>query len=122
MGLLIFLNMMRSASKVSVLFFLLSFFELSHSESLSLHSTGNQKPAYPSSKPKTVDWDKLEAQVKKEVYASNLGNCLLMSKDRGNYKFSCGSDLMMFCVLGKRRKIGWGRSFEQIFPGYIQRC
>lgn len=28
---------------------------------------GNQKPTYPSSKPKRVDWDKLEAEVKKEV-------------------------------------------------------
>ncbi|KAM7499719.1 hypothetical protein LguiA_024133 [Lonicera macranthoides] len=41
-------------------------------ESLSLHSTGNQKPAYPSSKPKTVDWDKLEAQVKKEEKEEKL--------------------------------------------------
>ncbi|KAK8521251.1 hypothetical protein V6N13_077370 [Hibiscus sabdariffa] len=28
--------------------------------------TANQRPAYPSSKPKRVDWDKIEAQVKKE--------------------------------------------------------
>lgn len=33
----------------------------------SFDSTGNEKPTYPSSKPKRVDWDKLEAQVKKEV-------------------------------------------------------
>jgi hypothetical protein len=29
--------------------------------------TGSQRPTYPSSKPKRVDWDKLEAEVKKEV-------------------------------------------------------
>lgn len=28
---------------------------------------GEQRPSYPSSKPKVVDWDKLEAEVKKEV-------------------------------------------------------
>lgn len=28
---------------------------------------GTHGPSYPSSKPKRVDWDKLEAQVKKEV-------------------------------------------------------
>lgn len=32
-----------------------------------LRSTGTSKPTYPSSKPKGVDWDKLEAQMKKEV-------------------------------------------------------
>jgi suppressor of G2 allele of SKP1 len=29
--------------------------------------TGSQRPTYPSSKPNRVDWDKLEAEVKKEV-------------------------------------------------------
>ena len=29
--------------------------------------TANQRPVYPSSKSKRTDWDKLEAQVKKEV-------------------------------------------------------
>ena len=28
---------------------------------------GASRPTYPSSKPKRVDWDKLEAEVKKEV-------------------------------------------------------
>lgn len=37
-------------------------------------SIENQKPTYPSSKPKRVDWDKLEAQMKKEVY-----NCIFSS-------------------------------------------
>jgi hypothetical protein len=35
---------------------------------MKLAVTGTQRPTYPSSKPKRVDWDKLEAQVKKEVF------------------------------------------------------
>lgn len=35
---------------------------------MKLTGTGSQRPLYPSSKPKRVDWDKLEAQVKKEVF------------------------------------------------------
>ncbi|KAF8044088.1 hypothetical protein BT93_A2154 [Corymbia citriodora subsp. variegata] len=34
--------------------------------------TGSQRPSYPSSKPKRVDWDKLEAQVKKEEKEEKL--------------------------------------------------
>ncbi|GMJ06495.1 ENHANCED DOWNY MILDEW 1, ENHANCER OF TIR1-1 AUXIN RESISTANCE 3 [Hibiscus trionum] len=34
--------------------------------------TANQRPAYPSSKPKRVDWDKIEAQVKKEEKEEQL--------------------------------------------------
>lgn len=30
-------------------------------------AVGSQRPDYPSSKPKKVDWDKLEAQIRKEV-------------------------------------------------------
>lgn len=31
------------------------------------HLVGAQRPSYPSSKPRKVDWEKLEAEVKKEV-------------------------------------------------------
>ncbi|KAK3447113.1 protein SGT1 homolog [Eucalyptus grandis] len=34
--------------------------------------SGSQRPSYPSSKPKRVDWDKLEAQVKKEEKEEKL--------------------------------------------------
>ncbi|KAJ4950443.1 hypothetical protein NE237_027275 [Protea cynaroides] len=34
--------------------------------------TGSGRPTYPSSKPKTVDWDKLEAEVKKEEKEEKL--------------------------------------------------
>ncbi|KAF5947338.1 hypothetical protein HYC85_013295 [Camellia sinensis] len=36
-------------------------------------SSGTQRPIYPSSKPNRVDWDKLEAQVKKEVCLKTSG-------------------------------------------------
>jgi len=46
--------------------------------------TATQRPIYPSSKPKRVDWDKLEAQVKKEV-------CLLPAKMFQSFVFQCFS-------------------------------
>ncbi|KAL6581483.1 Cochaperone protein [Orobanche minor] len=49
--------------------------------------SGNQKPAYPSSKPKRVDWDKLEAQVKKEEKEEKLdGDAALNKFFRDIYK------------------------------------
>ncbi|XP_007038852.2 PREDICTED: protein SGT1 homolog B [Theobroma cacao] len=42
--------------------------------------TGNQKPVYPSSKPKRVDWDKLEAQVKKEEKDEKLDGDAALNK------------------------------------------
>lgn len=38
------------------------------------HTVGSQRPSYPSSKSRAKDWDKLEAEVKKEVLSNN--NCL----------------------------------------------
>ncbi|PIM99582.1 Suppressor of G2 allele of skp1 [Handroanthus impetiginosus] len=43
-------------------------------------SSGNQKPTYPSSKPKRVDWDKLEAQVKKEEKDEKLDGDAALNK------------------------------------------
>ncbi|PWA80795.1 SGT1-like protein [Artemisia annua] len=49
-------------------------------------STGNQRPSYPSSKP-TKDWDKLEAQVKKEEKDEKLdGDAALNKFFRDIYK------------------------------------
>ncbi|XP_058779150.1 protein SGT1 homolog [Vicia villosa] len=42
--------------------------------------TGTQRPTYPSSKPKRVDWDKLEAQVKKEEKDENLDGDAALNK------------------------------------------
>ncbi|XP_042053165.1 protein SGT1 homolog isoform X2 [Salvia splendens] len=42
--------------------------------------TGNEKPTYPSSKPKRVDWDKLEAQVKKEEKDEKLDGDAALNK------------------------------------------
>lgn len=39
--------------------------------------TGSQRPSYPSSRP-TRDWDKIEAQVKKEVCLLSLCNVLIL--------------------------------------------
>ncbi|KAK4480725.1 hypothetical protein RD792_013807 [Penstemon davidsonii] len=50
-------------------------------------SSGSQKPTYPSSKPKRVDWDKLEAQVKKEEKEEKLdGDAALNKFFRDIYK------------------------------------
>ncbi|KAM7463755.1 hypothetical protein LguiA_031876 [Lonicera macranthoides] len=43
-------------------------------------SSVNQKPVYPSSKPKTVDWDKLEAEVKKEEKEEKLDGDAALNK------------------------------------------
>ncbi|KAL8050849.1 hypothetical protein ABFX02_06G106300 [Erythranthe guttata] len=43
-------------------------------------SAGNKKPAYPSSKPKRVDWDKLEAQMKKEEKDEKLDGDAALNK------------------------------------------
>ncbi|CAA0826406.1 Protein SGT1 homolog B [Striga hermonthica] len=43
-------------------------------------SSGTQKPTYPSSKPKRVDWDKLEAQVKKEEKEEKLDGDAALNK------------------------------------------
>ncbi|KAK8657231.1 hypothetical protein V6N13_035482 [Hibiscus sabdariffa] len=40
----------------------------------------NQRPAYPSSKPKRVDWDKIEAQVKKEEKDEQLDGDAALNK------------------------------------------
>ncbi|CAK9176926.1 unnamed protein product [Ilex paraguariensis] len=42
--------------------------------------SGNQKPSYPSSKPKTVDWDKLEAEVKKQEKDEKLDGDAALNK------------------------------------------
>ncbi|XP_073297760.1 protein SGT1 homolog isoform X2 [Primulina huaijiensis] len=50
-------------------------------------SSGYQKPTYPSSKPKGVDWDKLEAQVKEEEKDEKLdGDAALNKFFRDIYK------------------------------------
>ncbi|GAV76136.1 TPR_1 domain-containing protein/CS domain-containing protein/SGS domain-containing protein/TPR_11 domain-containing protein [Cephalotus follicularis] len=41
-------------------------------QKLNVSSVGSQRPSYPSSKSKTRDWDKLEAQVKKEEKEEKL--------------------------------------------------
>ncbi|CAL0320482.1 unnamed protein product [Lupinus luteus] len=41
---------------------------------------GGQRPTYPSSKPKRVDWDKLEAQVKKEEKEEKLDGDAALNK------------------------------------------
>lgn len=41
---------------------------------------GTQRPSYPSSKPKRVDWDKLEAQVKKEEKDEKLDGDAALNK------------------------------------------
>ncbi|KAL0304338.1 UNVERIFIED_CONTAM: protein SGT1 [Sesamum radiatum] len=43
-------------------------------------SSGIQKPTYPSSKPKRVDWDKLEAEVKKEEKEEKLDGDAALNK------------------------------------------
>ncbi|KAJ4705934.1 Protein SGT1 [Melia azedarach] len=42
--------------------------------------TGSQRPTYPSSKPTRVDWDKLEAQVKKEEKEEKLDGDAALNK------------------------------------------
>ncbi|KAA8533668.1 hypothetical protein F0562_031185 [Nyssa sinensis] len=42
--------------------------------------SGSQRPTYPSSKPRTVDWDKLEAQVKKEEKDEKLDGDAALNK------------------------------------------
>ncbi|XVF53511.1 hypothetical protein PTKIN_Ptkin05aG0105100 [Pterospermum kingtungense] len=42
--------------------------------------TANQRPVYPSSKPKRVDWDKLEAQVKEEEKDEKLDGDAALNK------------------------------------------
>ncbi|KAE8077777.1 hypothetical protein FH972_016307 [Carpinus fangiana] len=42
--------------------------------------TGSQRPTYPSSKPKRVDWDKLEAEVKKEEKDEKLDGDAALNK------------------------------------------
>ncbi|GMP70350.1 hypothetical protein CsSME_00029232 [Camellia sinensis var. sinensis] len=50
-------------------------------------SSGTQRPIYPSSKPNRVDWDKLEAQVKKEEKDEKLdGDAALNKFFRDIYK------------------------------------
>jgi len=39
---------------------------------LFIHAVQSERPSYPSSKPKKKDWDKLEAQMKKEVWKLSL--------------------------------------------------
>ena len=43
-----------------------------------LHFAGSQRPTYPSSRA-TKDWDKLEAQMKKEVYMLSLPFLMVFS-------------------------------------------
>ncbi|KAL7254130.1 hypothetical protein ACSBR1_008516 [Camellia fascicularis] len=43
-------------------------------------SSGTQRPTYPSSKPRRVDWDKLEAQVKKEEKEEKLDGDAALNK------------------------------------------
>ncbi|KAL2540215.1 Protein SGT1B [Abeliophyllum distichum] len=43
-------------------------------------SSGNKRPTYPLSKPKRVDWDKLEAQVKKEEKEEKLDGDAALNK------------------------------------------
>ncbi|XP_030533005.1 protein SGT1 homolog isoform X2 [Rhodamnia argentea] len=52
------------------------------SDCYSTHSegTGSQRPSYPTSKPRRVDWDKLEAQVKKEEKEEKLDGDAALNK------------------------------------------
>uniref|UniRef100_A0A5B7B255 Protein SGT1 homolog n=2 Tax=Davidia involucrata TaxID=16924 RepID=A0A5B7B255_DAVIN len=43
-------------------------------------SSGTQRPTYPSSKPRTKDWDKLEAQMKKEEKEEKLDGDAALNK------------------------------------------
>jgi len=80
-----------------------------------------QKPTYSSSKPKRFDWDKIEAQVKKEV--SNIYwfctrvLCSCFTKDVENWSVRYN-----WWISGERREARWGCSFEQIFPRNLSRC
>ena len=79
-------------------------------------ASGSQRPSYPSSKPKR-DWDKIEAEVKKEVCLKEWSFLFLL--------FFGGSvcDLtttIRFSIVGERRKTRRGCSFEQVFPRHIQ--
>ncbi|KAL6972022.1 Cochaperone protein [Sarracenia purpurea var. burkii] len=47
---------------------------------ISVPSSGAQRPTYPSSKPRRVDWDKLEAQVKKEEKEEKLDGDAALNK------------------------------------------
>ncbi|XP_042489629.1 protein SGT1 homolog A-like [Macadamia integrifolia] len=53
----------------------------------SVGGTGTVRPTYPSSRPKGIDWDKLEAQVKKEEKEEKLeGDAALNKLFRGIYQ------------------------------------
>jgi len=49
-------------------------------KSIIASSSGSQRPSYPSSKPKKVDWEKLEAQVKKEEKEEKLDGDAALNK------------------------------------------
>jgi suppressor of G2 allele of SKP1 len=49
-------------------------------KSIIASSSGSQRPSYPSSKPKKVDWEKFEAQVKKEEKEEKLDGDAALNK------------------------------------------
>lgn len=77
-------------------------------------ASGSQRPSYPSSKPRR-DWDKIEAEVKKEVW-------LLSSIFPPQYSLWANEFNRICYILGERRKTRWRCGIEQVFPRHIQRC
>ncbi|PSS09380.1 Protein SGT1 B like [Actinidia chinensis var. chinensis] len=56
-------------------------------------SLGSQRPTYPSSKPRTKDWDKLEAQVKKEEKEEKLDGDAALNKLFGDIYKNADEDM-----------------------------
>ncbi|PSR91471.1 Protein SGT1 B like [Actinidia chinensis var. chinensis] len=56
-------------------------------------SLGSQRPTYPSSKPRTQDWDKLEAQVKKEEKEEKLDGDAALNKLFGDIYKNADEDM-----------------------------
>ncbi|XAR55097.1 hypothetical protein NMG60_11030486 [Bertholletia excelsa] len=56
-------------------------------------SPGVQKPTYPSSKPRTTDWEKLEAQVKKEEKEEKLDGDAALNKLFGDIYQNADEDM-----------------------------
>ena len=73
-------------------------------------AVGSQRPAYPSSKAKLRDWDKLEAEVKKEVSvqpSTFILNCVCYTLDDPKLKLSTCVTFMRWphdCLTNFRKK------------------
>ncbi|KVI04690.1 CS domain-containing protein [Cynara cardunculus var. scolymus] len=82
--------------------------------SSSVSSGGNQRPVYPSSKP-TKDWDKLEAQVKKEV-------CLLTDSllRETNASLGCKANYTVLCFQEKDEKLDGDAALNKFFRDIYQ--